>query len=568
MVQQKQSAVLAADIVGYTRLMHQNEEATLADLKSLRSTVFNPEVEGCRGAVIKSMGDGWLVAFDAVTDAITCARSIQRALRGHPRFRLRIGVHFGSVTIEDEDIFGDAVNLASRLQDAAEAGGILLSEQAIREAGPDLAMAFSNQGPQRFKNIDEAITVFRWNPARAGSGGTGQPLEPPAIAVLPFDNLSTDPEGEILSDGLSEDIITTLSKIPQLKVIARNSTFTYKGQPVDIRKVGKEQSADYVLEGSIRKAGTRLRITAQLIDTNSGHHVWADRYDRDLDDIFELQDEISLRVATELQVELLEGEMARLKGSGTRDLRAWYQQVRAFACTREISKPSIAEAERYALEAHRLDPGYAAPLCTLGFVKTVESRQRFTDTPELSARQARDYAHKALELDPHSADAYAILGFVHALEGHHDLAIDEFHTALSLNPNHADVAMRLSITLSFAGRAEEAIHYAQRSILLSPRYPGFYAGILGMAHRLAGNYMEAIDAFQDYSRRTPGFGHLDLALTYAQLGDFDTAAQEAQLALKAKPDFTISRWAMTQIYADPAQLEHEKELLRRAGFPD
>ncbi|WP_193748760.1 adenylate/guanylate cyclase domain-containing protein [Leisingera sp. ANG-Vp] len=567
-MQQKQSAVLAADIVGYTRLMHQDEAATLADLKSLRSTVFNPQVKGCHGALIKSMGDGWLVTFDAVPDAISCARTIQRALRGHPRFRLRIGIHFGAVTIEDEDIFGDAVNLAARLQEAAEAGGILLSEQAIREAGPDLAAAFSNQGPQRFKNVDDAITVYRWNPAPAGGSRTGKPLKPPAVAVLPFDNLSSDPEGEILSDGLSEDIITTLSKIPQLRVIARNSTFTYKGQAVDIRKVGKEQSADYVLEGSTRKAGNRLRITAQLIDAQSGHHVWADRYDRDLDDIFELQDEISLRVATELQVELLEGEMARLKGSGTRDLRAWYQQIRAFACTREISKQSFAEAKRYALEAHRLDPGYAAPLCTLGFVKTVEARHLFTDTPAVSAGQARDYAHKALELDPHSADAYAVLGFVHAIEGHHDLAVDEFHTALSLNPNHADVAMRLSITLSFAGRAEEAIHYAQRAIQLSPHYPGFYAGILGMAHRLAGNHMDAIDAFQDYSRRTPGFGHMDLALTYAELGDFGTAAKEAQLALKARPDFTITHWAGTQIYADPAQLDHEKDLLRKAGFPE
>jgi len=433
---------------------------------------------------------------------------------------------------------------------------------------------FEDLGNPEVKNIDRPVRVWRWisdtstTPSpKTGSTALSLP-DSPSIAVLPFENISNDPEQEYFADGITEDIITTLSKVPNLLVVARNSTFTYKGQAVDVKQVGTEQGVGYVLEGSIRKVGNRVRINAQLIDAITGHHVWADRYDHNFDNIFELQDEIALKVATQLQVELTEGEMARFRSSGTINVEAWSKQIRAVASTRRISKESFVEARRFAEQAARLDPDYSAPLCTLGFINTVEGRHGFSESRSASITKAREYATRALALDPHNPEAYGVLGFADFLEGNHEEALDKFNMALDINPNHADVTARLALTHTFNEQLDEGIIFAQRAMRLSPKYPGWYAGVYGFALRVAGRYDEAIEAFHEYGRLEKGFGHVDLAIVYVITDELETARREASEVLRHRPKFTISRWSETQLYANSERLRVDEEALRQAGLPE
>jgi adenylate cyclase len=472
---------------------------------------------------------------------------------------------------EGLDIYGDSVNIAARLETLAEPGGICISAKVHEEVAGKLDCSFRDLGVQSVKNISRKVRVYsvRAPGTRATSPATTDIALPdtPSIAVLPFQNMSSDPEQELFADGIAEEIITTLSKIPNMLVVARNSTFTYKDQSVNVKRVGVEQGVRYVLEGSIRKSGNNVRVTAQLIDATNGLHLWADRYDRAMGDIFELQDEIALKVATELQVQLTEGEMARYQGSGTKDLEAWAEQMRAIAKTRVVTKESFREARRFAESAARLDPNYSAPLCTLAHINTVEGRHGFSDSRKISIADARRCASKALELDPDNPEAYAELGFSDTLEGHHNEAIASFNTALAINPNHADVAARLVVTLAFNEQFEEAITVAQNAMRLNPRYPGWYAGVYGFALRLAGRYEEAILAFQEYGRLSEGFGLVDLAIVYTVQGDFDAARTTVDEILQYQSNFTVSNWAKTQLYADKARLQADIDALTQAGLP-
>lgn len=336
---------------------------------------------------------------------------------------------------------------------------------------------------------------------------------------------------------------------------------------MDVKRVGAEQGVRYVLEGSVRKFGNKVRITAQLIDATSGLHLWADRYDRAFEGIFELQDEIALKVATELQAELTEGEMARYRGSGTTNLEAWAEQMRALAKTRVVTKESYREARRFAESAAQLDPTYSAPLCTLAHINTVEGRHGFSESRSISISDARKCARKALDLDPNNPEAHAVLGFADTLEGHHDQAIANFSTALAINPNHADVSARLVVTLAFNEQFEEGITVAQNAMRLNPRYPGWYAGVYGFALRLAGRYDEAIAAFQEYGRLAEGFGLVDLVIVYTVQGDFDAARIAVDEVLQYQPNFTVSSWAKTQLYANKTRLQADVDALTQSGLP-
>ncbi len=566
------AAVLAADVVGYSRLMQADEAATLSALRAFRAGIFEPRVAAHDGQIIKRMGDGWLVEFAAVADALRCAVAIQADATGvDGQLQLRIGVHMGDVVHADEDIYGDGVNVAARLQQSAEPGGVLVSDIVQRSVDERLRALLRSAGTRQFKNMPAPVAVFEWS--QAGPNKPVATIERSAvkrlmIGVLPFDNLSTDPEQEFFADGITEEIITTLSKLPNLEVLARNSTFVYKDRSVDVRLLGHDLGIDLVLEGSVRRAGERVRITAQLIDATTGTHVWADRYDRSLEDVFDVQDDIALKIATELHVELLEGEMARFRGAGTRNLNAWAEQLRAVSFTRKMSAAALVEARRHAERAIALDPTYAAPLGTLGFAHSVEARHGFSPSRADSLRAARDAARRALELEPYNPEAYAVLGFADAIEGNLDAAIGLFRTALEQNPNHADVAARLSITLTFNGQIDEAVRVGEQAIRLNPQYPGWYAGNLGFALRMAGRFDEAEARFREYSQREVGFGLLDLVLVYIATGREDLARIEARNMLAHRPGFRISTWAETQLFADPALLDADRDALRRAGLPE
>lgn len=565
----KLTAVMAADVVNYSGQIKQDEAATLAELRDLRRQLFEPLIGDHDGEVVKSMGDGWLVEFGAVADAVRCALDVQTGLRGRSVLKLRVGVHLGDVVHDEEDIYGDGVNLAARLQEGSEPGSVLISDIVHRSLDNRLADMFRRAGERRFKNIPEPLRVYQWSPPETAPARVVPPGRKDAlmIGVLPFDNLSPDPEHEFFADGIAEEIITTLSKLPGLLVVARNSTFAYKGRSVDVKQVGIEQGIDLILEGSVRSGGSRVRITAQLIDTRTGMHRWADRYDRSLEDIFGVQDEIALRIATELQVELLQGEMARFRGTGTRNLRAWAEQLQALEAARQITAACCAEARRHAERAIALDPRYPAPLCTLGFVCTVEARHGFSNSRERSLTEARDCARRALELESYNPEAHAVAGFADAIDGDLDAAIAKFGRALELNPNHADVAARLSLTLAFNGQFTEAIRMARQAITLNPFYPGWYAGVLGFALRLDGQYAPAAAAFREYSQVAEGFGHVDLAIIHAATGELEAARREAENVLTHRPGFTIAAWEKTQLFADPGWLERDRLLLRKAGLP-
>ncbi|WP_254443862.1 adenylate/guanylate cyclase domain-containing protein [Ruegeria sp. HKCCA4008] len=564
------SAVLSADVVNYSGQIKADENRTLSELRVLRRELFDPLVSDHRGNIVKRMGDGWLVEFSAVSDAVRCALDLQSQVSAQSSLKLRVGVHLGDVVFDEDDIFGDGINIAARLQEASDEEAVLISDVVHRSLDERLAEQFHRAGERQFKNALSPVEVFQWSPP-----GSAPPRVTPAshsksllIGVLPFDNLSSDPDQEFFADGITEEIITTLSKLPNLLVVARNSTFVYKGRSVDVKQVGLEQGVDLVLEGSVRQSGSRVRITAQLIDAKSGMHIWADRFDRLIEDVFEVQDEIALRIATELQVELLAGEMARFRGSGTKHLDAWTAQLQAVEASRRITKEAQADARRFARQAISLDPGYSAPYCTLGFICTVEARHGFVADRNAALAEARDCARRALEIDSYNPEAHAIAGFADAIDGKLESAIGKFNKALQLNPNHADVAARLSITLAFKGQAKEAIRVARQAITLNPHYPGWYAGVLGLALRLDGQYEEAKKAFTEYGQRVEGFGHLDLVIVHMETDNVEAARDEARNVMKYRPQFSISDWAKTQLFSDAERLEKDCASLRLAGLPE
>ena len=403
-----------------------------------------------------------------------------------------------------------------------------------------------------------------------GTDLTASPLqapERPSIAVLPFQNMSGDPEQGHFCDGLVEDIITTLSKLAGLRVIARNSSFVYKGRSVDVREAAKQLGVRYILEGSVRKSGNRIRITAQLIDAKDGAHVWAERYDRAIDDIFAIQDEITLVLATEMQVKLTEGEQARLRYTTTHNVEAWTYWVQGLASFRQaVTKENNASALLCWEKALALDPASTALNAMLGFIHCLDARFGWWDDRETAIIKARAYADRALQLDPNNADGYIALGLLCWLREQYDEAVFNARKAVQLAPGSADVAELASFILTPSGYPEEGLVLLQKAITLSPNHPPVYLGSLGNAYRLSGQIDEAIAAFETYNARSPGFGLVDLVIAYQENGQADKAKDAAKRLLSARRDFTIAAWLKTQFRRDRALLEADVAALRAAGL--
>jgi adenylate cyclase len=578
------AAILAADVVGYSRMMGMDEAGTLATLRAVWGELFNPAVASHRGRVVKMMGDGALVEFGSAVDAVQCAGEIQRAMaerKAGPDLKpvaLRIGVNLGEIVSEGADIFGDGVNVAARLEARAPAGGILISDAVHSQVHGKTNLAFADGGEVTLKNIDRPLRVWRWGEGAVAeaakpaptTGAAVAPPEKPSIAVLPFSNLSNDPEQEFFADGLVEDILTTLSKLSGLTVIARNSSFAYKGRAIDVRQAGKELGARYVLEGSVRKSGNRIRITAQLIDAESGAHVWAERYDRNIEDIFAVQDEITLILATEMQVNLTEGEQARMRYSTTTNVEAWNLWAQGLSHLRNapVTREGVGQARPLWEKALALDPNSASLNAMLGFLQYADARFGWWDVRETALGKGSAYVERALALDPENADAHLTSGLILLVQRRHEDAVAAARKALELAPGSADIAAFASFVLSCSGRHDEAIAQVEKAMRLSPNYPANYLGQLGNTYRFAGRIEDSIAAFKAYAERRPGFGHADLAILYQQAGRSEDALAEIGKLLAVRPNYTVGAFAATQFRKDMAAVEADLAALREAGLPE
>ncbi len=586
-VNRKLAAILAADVVGYSRLMAADESGTLNALKRHRETVFDPAVAAHNGRIVKLIGDGTIVEFASVVDAVNCALSIQRSAalppdqNGAPSvIVLRIGINLGDVIIEADDIYGDGVNIAARLEPVSEPGGICISSIVNESIGNRVDVQFRDGGEVSVKNIDRPIKIWRWHPNMAATAAAPVPKpaanpEPkPAtasIAILPFTNMSGDPEQEYFSDGISEDIITDLSKIAGLTVIARNSSFTYKGRAVDVRTVGRELGVASVLEGSIRRAGQRVRITAQLIDAENGAHLWADRYDRDLTDIFEVQDDVTRRIVGALKVTLGPTEReSRPDGGGPVNVEAYEASMRA----REVllgpnkNRENFDKARKLFIRALELDPNFAKAYAGLAFAYMFDYQNRWSDNPDASIGLAKEYAERAIEKDPKEALAHAVAAVVATFSRDIDRAQAEIDIALSLNPNMAMAYNIKGGTRIYLGRPEEAIPLIERAMRLDPATNQQFLHFLGMANLLAGRYETAAAALRERIRLTPNtdFSRSLLASALGHLGQIEEARRVWQELTEINPKYSFEEHLGRLPFKHEADAQRLAEGLQMAGL--
>jgi len=585
-VPRRLAAILAADIAGYSTLMGADEAGTVRDLKA-HQTVILPVVAEHGGRIIDTAGDGILAEFPSVVSAVECAVAIQRIMaqrnadvEENRRLRFRIGINQGDVVFDDARIYGDGVNVAARLESIAEPGGICISRKVYEDIIGKLQLAFVDAGEQQLKNIAQPVRVYRISGERlAAPRATARPAlalpDKPSIAVLPFTNLSGDPKEDYFSDGITADIITELSRFSELFVIARNSSFQYKGKSPDIRQVGRELGVSYVLEGSIRRAGDRVRITGQLIDAATGVHRWADRYDRDLKDIFAVQDEVTHTIVSTLAAHVRKAESERVRAKPPNSWQAhdyYLQSADALASfNASFSKEDLYKARHLVQQSLAIDPNYARSYAILA--RTYDAAWLHPlDSDHLNPSaldQAHQFARKAVQLDANLPLVHTCLGVVLTCRREHDAAIAAFERAIALNPNFVDWPFALALVR--AGNSTRAIDVLKTYMRLDPFYAPFALGLLGSAHYMLKQYSEALPLLRDYVSQAPNSrsGHVWLAATHAQLGQVEEARAEIDEVLRLQPDATINGTLRRILTFKSANDEkHFFDGLRKAGLPE
>ena len=579
----KLTAILSADVKEYSRLMSQDERGTIRTLTAYREAM-STVIQEYKGRVVDSPGDNLLAEFGSVVDAVNCAVEIQRDLAERNaelpparQMEFRIGINVGDVVQEGERIYGDGVNIAARIEGLAEGGSICISGTVFDQIESKLGLEFAYLGEQSVKNIKKPVRVYRVKGESAVTGVQMSEelplLDKPSIAVLPFVNMSGDPEQEYFSDGISEEIITGLSKIPQMFVIARNSTFTYKGKPVKAQVVSKELGVRYILEGSVRKAGNRVRITAQLVDALTGHHLWAERYDRELTDIFALQDEITMKILTALQIELTNGEQARLGHGSTSNLAAWGYAVKASGSLESGTKEGIAKTRALFEQAVALDSDYVNAWVGLALAHWFDARFGWSDSPPESIKQTSIIAQKVLSLDDTNPEAHALMGCIHLYLREYEQAIKEAERAVALGPSHAFVHSVAAHIFRFSGTFEHAIALVKKAMRLQPFLPSWYLMELGMSYYCMDRYEEAKDTAEQFQclAQSRGEGiewvaHLMLAMNYVKLGREQDARRAAAEVIRLHPDYSLEIDRRYSCYKDQHIIERQHEDLRKAGL--
>jgi adenylate cyclase len=583
-INRKLAAILAADVVGYSRLMGADESGTLGALKRHRETVFDPAVAAHNGRIVKLIGDGTIVEFGSVVDAVNCALSVQRSAGVPPQENgsqspivLRIGINLGDVIIEGDDIYGDGVNIAARLEPLAEPGGICVSSIVNESVGNRISVRFQDGGEITVKNIERPIRVWKWHPgmanaasapsdgARSGPNGAAS-----SIAVLPFTNMSGDPEQEYFSDGISEDIITDLSKIGGLLVIARNSSFAYKGRAIDVRTIGHELGVRSVLEGSIRRAGNRVRITAQLIDAASGGHLWAERYDRDLTDLFAVQDDVTHRIVDALKVTLSPAEKARLAEAAPTNMEAydWALRGREILLGKNKNREMFEQATACFKKALELDPKLSPAYAGLGFAHVFDYQNRWSADPDASLVLAKEYAVKALEYNPNEPLAHCIAGLSATFTGDLDRAKSEFDAAVAINPNLAVAHNMLGAGRIYRGEPLAAIPAIEHAMRLDPAYSSQFLHFLGMAYLLAGKCETAAALLRQRISLVPetDFSRVLLASTLGHLGELDEARRVWAELLEINPKYSFNEHIGRQPFRRQEDPQRIREGLVKAGL--
>jgi len=621
----KLTAILSADVKGYSRLMGEDEEATVRTITAHRK-VITSVIEKYRGRVVDSPGDNILAEFVSVVDAVQSAVEIQEVIRAKNtelpedrRMEFRIGINLGDVIQEGERIYGDGVNIAARVEGLAEPGGICISGSAYEQIENKLALGYDYIGEHNVKNIVKPIRVYRvptgpetlqkvaeekkptpgWQKAAFAvvialivvAGGvaiwkfsrppTSPPIkaasvekmafplpEKPSIAVLPFNNLSEDPKQEYFSDGITEQIITGLS-ISSLFVIARNSTFTYKGKPVKVQQVSEELGVRYVLEGSVQKSGDRVRITAQLVDAINGNHLWSETYDRNLKDIFAVQDNITQKILSALQVKLTQGEQVRVWARGTENLQSYLKILQAREKWIQMNKESNALARQLAEESIALDPDYAFAYVILAGTHVMDVFLGSSKSPKDSIKQAIALNEKVLALDDSLPNAHSQLGLLYTMTGQHDEGVAEAKRGVELDPNSASAHRLVGMTLSYAGRPEEAIPVLKKAIRLEPFTPGIYYQNLGSAYRDAGQCDEAISAYEEALRRAGSNLQVQVGatVTYSICGREEEARAAAAGVLRMNPNFSCDYYTKISLpYKNQADIDRYIVALRKAGL--
>ncbi|SDW58561.1 TolB amino-terminal domain-containing protein [Ruegeria halocynthiae] len=580
----KLAAILAADVVGYSNLMSEDEAGTFKALSVLLRDSIRPMIERHGGSIVKLMGDGLLAEFASATDAVTCASEWQSAATDGNSFQFRIGVNLGDIIHRNGDIFGNSVNIAARLEALADPGGICVSASVRDQIARSSDLRFVDLGPQKVKNLNEPVQVFSVLPGNAERVARPRaepvapvlaPLDKPSIAVLPFDNMSEDGDQDYLADGITEDLITALSRIRWFYVIARNSTFTYKGKAVDVKAVSRELGVRYVLEGSIRCAGGRVRVTAQLIDASDGHHVWAERYDRQLEDIFELQDEMTQTIIGAVEPEISAVERARVAGKSPDSLDAWESFQRGVFHMWSYSQDDHDAALSFLTRASELDPGFAPAHAYRAYVhyQSVVMHWVKTDEMQVELDAGLEAGHKALAADSRDAVAYFGIGRIYMMKGRTEDAIAALESAIELNPSFAQAYHGLGMALCLAGRFDEAHKANAMCERLSPRDPIIWASLVvqALTFLLSRDYDNALIWAQKTRRHPNAVGywpHAVLAATLAQLGQIEYAKQELALALQEVPTLSISELHSAYPTTDEGGLLPYLEGLRLAGLPE
>jgi adenylate cyclase len=677
-VKRKLTAILSADVKGYSRLMGEDEVGTIRTLNIYKEVIANL-VQQHHGRVVDAPGDNLLAEFASMVDAVQCAVEIQKELKTrnaelpeNRRMGFRIGINLGDVIEEGEQIYGDGVNIAARVQSLAEGGGICISGTGFDQVENKLGLGYEYLGEQTVKNIAKPVRAYRvliepeavgkvigerkarraqWQWAIIGfvvavivvlaaavmwkhhppsvpkpevvskekvtqpekppttvppfaevatkeklvapsPGKVAKPAPPPppkievasrermafplpdkpSIAVLPFTNMSGDPKEDYFSDGLTEQIITSLSMIPRLFVIARNSTFVYKGKAVKVQKVAEEQGVRYVLEGGVQKSEDRVRITVQLIDAIKGHHLWSERYDRDLKDLFALQDEIVRQIMTAVQVELTEGQFASTIAGDTSNLKALECYWRALEHFNRWSREDNAAARQWAERAIKYDPNFAGAFALLGSTHLLVATQFGGKSPAESINQAEECAQKAISLNDSIAAAQSLMSGIRRSQGKWDEAVEYGEKALAINPNDPRVMFSLALTIHYLGRFDESIALTKKAMRLCPYYPAIYLSLLAPSYVIAGRYQEAIEACElmlERSRKgeiNPLFAHVFLAEAYVGLGHLDKAREQAEEVLKIDPKFSLESEKRLTAFKDQVYGERRLAALRKAGL--
>jgi adenylate cyclase len=572
------AAIMSADVAGYSRLMGADETGTLSALKALRKDVFAPQVTAHKGRVVKLMGDGALVEFPSIVNAVECAIAVQRALADRAsgeQIKLRIGINLGDIIIEGSDIYGDGVNLAARIQEVAEPGGVALSAVAHDQVAGKVEAAFEDAGEHELKNIDKPVRVYRWTDAAAPAIEAPLALpDKPSIAVLPFTNMSGDPEQEYFSDGITEDIITELARFRSLFVIARNSSFSFKGQAIEAKDIARRLGVRYLVEGSVRRAGNRVRITAQLIDAAHDTHLWAERYDRELEDIFAVQDEVAQAIVTAIEPELVSAERERVRRKPPNNMDAWEWCQRGLWHRYHYAAEENATAQEMFRRSIALDPGFAQPYAALADSLHTDLLMGYVSDQGDTLTRAHEAAKTAVTLDEKDSFGHFVFGRVCTMLGEHNAAIEAQDAAVALNPNDALAHYGRGYVLTVIGRSEEALNEFDEALRLSPRDPLAFAmkTMRSLALILLHRHEEAVEWVRR-SQRQPGVGHVfwlhaQEAAALAHLGRVDEARAALARAHANYPTFSVSFIDTVVPFRNPADRDHYIDGLRKAGLPE